>query len=863
MKTTRRIVMIVSYPTRLIIQFLLTASLSLLLLPCMGQGRKLTGHVPLIISHLKPAGSPAASKDIELVISLPLRNQPELNTLLHDLYDPSGKSYRHFLTPEQFNEQFAPTEADYQRVLSYAKACKFSVVNTPPNRTLVRVSASVANIEKALRVKLQTYKHPTENRSFYATNTEPSVDSSLPILHISGLDDYAQPRITLRSTPILSEKDIKGNGPSAPDGEAGRGPGGAFSGNDFRTAYAPGVSLNGAGQVVGLLSLDGYYPGDISNYETRSGFPAVPIQNVYLNGFTGTPSTTGFGNLETSMDMELAIAMAPGMSTLNVYGIRYSSPNIDEVLNEMANPTQGEQLPHQISTSYSVVYDPSVYQSFQQMAAQGQTFFGYSGDQGAYTTYTPGSKTDILPFPPGDYSYVTSVGGTQLTTASFDGTWSSETTWFGSGGGPSPWFTIPAWQQGMDVSSNLGSTTMRNCPDVSMVATNILVICNNGKMVNASGTSASTPLWAGFTALVNQQAAINHLPPVGFINPALYAIGRRPYYSSCFHDITTGSNASRNPSLYRAVPGYDLCTGWGTPNGINLINALALGIPFNTDVPTAATSLNNFVFDYARDMDGRIYFNQAKYGEAFRGWSELAGQGRTNTAPGCTSILSSLFVFIRGLDNRVYLNQAAFGHDYSGWFEVQGHGTTDAAPAAASIDNVVYVFIKGMDGKVYKNQATFGNGFGDWFPVPGTIQTNTAPAVVTHGKTVYVFIRGLDGRIYKNEADKGHSFGDWFPVPGTVLTDAAPAVATINNTLYVIIKGLDGKIYKNEADFGHSFGDWFELQGGGATDAAPTATSIGQSLFVFMKGRDGKVYLNQAAYRHAFSGWFDVGGRYY
>jgi hypothetical protein len=241
----------------------------------------------------------------------------------------------------------------------------------------------------------------------------------------------------------------------------------------------------------------------------------------------------------------------------------------------MANPTQGEPLPNQLSTSWAIFYNVSVYQAFKQMAAQGQSFFAFSGDNGAYTAYTH-STGDILPFAPGDYTYVTSVGGTVLTTNGPGGFWKSETTWAGSGGGPSPWFSIPDWQTDSNMSNNLGSTTMRNCPDVAMVATNLAIICGNGLSTTATGTSASTPLWAGFMALVNERAAGYGLTPVGFVNPAVYAIGQGASYDSNFHDITNGSNAhGSNTTNYHAVSGYDLCTGWGTPNGNTLVNALA------------------------------------------------------------------------------------------------------------------------------------------------------------------------------------------------------------------------------------------------------------------------------------------------
>jgi len=117
---------------------------------------------------------------------------------------------------------------------------------------------------------------------------------------------------------------------------------------------------------------------------------------------------------------------------------------------------------------------------------------------------------------------------------------------------------------------------MRNLPDVAAAAENVWVTYDNGKTESVGGTSCSSPLWAGFAALINQQAAAFGRPPVGFLNPAIYALGTAPGYTTNFHDITTGSNTnSDSPNAFSAVAGYDLCTGWGTPLGQNLINALA------------------------------------------------------------------------------------------------------------------------------------------------------------------------------------------------------------------------------------------------------------------------------------------------
>ena len=152
--------------------------------------------------------------------------------------------------------------------------------------------------------------------------------------------------------------------------------------------------------------------------------------------------------------------------------------------------------------------------------------------------------------------------------------------------------------------ANGGSTTMRNLPDVAMVGDNVYVIYGNGLSGDFGGTSCAAPLWAGFTSLVNQQGAAGDLPPVGFLNPAVYAIGKGAGFASAFHDITTGNNTwSGSPNLFFAVPGYDLCDGWGTPNGTNLLNALVSPVT----LPSLIV-LSNFVF--GGNGNGIIDFNE-------------------------------------------------------------------------------------------------------------------------------------------------------------------------------------------------------------------------------------------------------------
>ena len=521
----------------------------------------LHGHVPEVLAGLQPIGRLAGSQRLKLAIGLPLRNEEALDNLIQQISDPTSPNFRQYLTPEQFTKMFGPTEQDYQQVIDFARTNGLTVTAMYPNRAVLDVNASVADIEKVFHVTMRTYRHPTENRNFFAPDVEPSVDLTVPILHISGLDNYSLPH------PNLKVKPASQNAQATPN--TGSGPTNSYFGNDFRAAYVPGVSLTGSGQIVGLLQFDGYYSNDIVTYENQAGLPSVPLVNVPIDGGVSTP---GSGVDEVSLDIEMVIAMAPGVSKIMVFEAPNPSPWPD-LLDSMVTNT----LIKQFSCSWNgSSADPTSEGIFKEMDAQGQSFFCASGDADAFT--------GTVPFP-ADSTNITIVGGTTLTTTGPGGSYISETVWnsgggLGSGGGISTTYGIPTWQQGVSMVANQGSTTMRNVPDVAMLGDDVWVIYGNGITNAFVGTSVATPLWAAFTALVNQQAAASSRPAVGFINPAVYAIGEGPNYTSDFHDITTGNNFwSSSPSKFAATSGYDLCTGWGTPNGSSMIVALATPDP--------------------------------------------------------------------------------------------------------------------------------------------------------------------------------------------------------------------------------------------------------------------------------------------
>ena len=536
----------------------------------------LHGHVPPAAARLQPLGHLPGTNYLNLAIGLPLRNQAELDELLRQLYDPASTNYHKYLTPAESAARFGPTEEDYQAAQDFVRGNGLVVTGTYSNHVVLDIQGRVADVERAFRVTLRTYRHPTEARDFFAPDTEPSLPANLRVMSIEGLSDYSLPRRATRRVKAAKVRPLSFNG---------SGPSQEYAGSDFRNAYVPGTTLDGTGQTVALLEYSDYYKVDITNYENIVGAVVgttnyVSLTNVVVGG--STPSTGT--NDEVALDIELAIAMAPKLARVIVYEESATSSSLLNriVTDNLAKQVSSSWLVGSWSSSTATNYDDIL----KLMATHGQSYFQASGDNDAYTGTQPLDSGTTVPV---DSPYATIVGGTTLTMNGNGVSWSSETVWNynldgipneGSGGGISSHYHIPYWQTNVSMASNGGSTTNRNIPDVALTADNIFVCYDNGDTSGAyyyMGTSCAAPLWAGFCALVNQQAAAaNPTNSVGFLNPALYAIGTNASYSSCFHDITTGNNiGSHTAGRYYATSGYDLCTGLGTPVGTNLINQLA------------------------------------------------------------------------------------------------------------------------------------------------------------------------------------------------------------------------------------------------------------------------------------------------
>ncbi|MGO4880245.1 MAG: protease pro-enzyme activation domain-containing protein [Bryobacteraceae bacterium] len=514
----------------------------------------MTRHVRDVVlnGQAKSAGRLPAAQQMRIVLVLPHRNESALESFLQDLYNPSSPSYRQFLTVEEFTDRFGPSQQDYDAVVSFAQSHGLTVAATSRNRMNVDVTGPVASIETALHVTMGLYQHPTENRTFYSPDREPTPDLSIPLWHVAGLDNYSIPHPNLlRRNPDAQPAATTGSGPSA-----------SFLGSDMRAAYYGG-SLTGTGQSLGLLEYYGTDLADLNTYYKNAGQTNnVPVTLLSTDGTsTSCTESSGCDDTEQTLDMTQALGMAPGMSSL----VMYVGSTDSAIFNAMATHSP---LNAQLSSSWTwSPADPNTDNPyFEEFAAQGQNLFQAAGDSGAW-------KSSSAIFPADDV-YLTTVGGTDLDTSSAAGPWASETAWVDGGGGISPdKYAIPSWQTSAASGCSSCSKSYRNAPDVSANANFTFYVCADQTTCTANeygGTSFAAPMWAGYLALANQQYATNNGgKTLGFINPNLYTIGGGSGYTTNFHDITSGSNG------YSATTGYDLATGWGSPHGSALINSLA------------------------------------------------------------------------------------------------------------------------------------------------------------------------------------------------------------------------------------------------------------------------------------------------
>ena len=543
--------------------------LSLAASPAGAQHALLSRHVPQLVTggQASRVGALDAGETLDLVLSLPLRNSSGLESVLAGLYNPQSANYHHWLTPAQFDAQFSPTAEDYATVTAWARASGLLVTAASSNRRILSMRGTAKDVNHAFNIEETTYHDGVRNRDFRAPDREPSVSLTVPLLYVSGLDT-SNPKVNHHRKQPAALPTGAGTVTQATQAAiTGSGPSDTYLPSDMRAAYYGTGSLTGAGQTVGIFSYDGYVASDLTLWHSKtSTTSSVPVTNVLTGGFSGAcqldnPCDDG----EQILDIVQVQGMAPGLTGI----LFYEGLSAVTELNQMVQDNTAKV----ISSSWGGGdFGPATTPYFQQMAAQGITYLNATGDDGGFNGFTYD--------PPSLDPNIVQVGGTDLLTNGAGGSWASETAWVDSGGGFfDPGIPIPAWQQqaGVITASNRGSATERNSPDLAAEANFDNTTVVNGKFEDGyGGTSYATPRLAGYIALANQQAVAAGLGTVGFINPQLYEFGLGSSASTIYHDITSGSApSSAGPSTtYAAVAGYDLVTGWGSPNGTGLLNAL-------------------------------------------------------------------------------------------------------------------------------------------------------------------------------------------------------------------------------------------------------------------------------------------------
>ena len=539
--------------------------------------QQLTGYVTPDLTAAPVLGPLPPSTTVSLAIGLPLSDAQGLQTYVQQISDPTNSGYRQNRTLDSLTGQYGPTTASYNALVAWAQSKNLTIGTMYSHRLLLTVSGTAAAVEQAFYVNLDSALRP-DGSSFYKLDRDPSVDLSAATAtlgRVAGLDSFFVPVIA-------------GGTQSS---------GTAYASINLRNAYVPTSGLTGAGQSVGIMAYGGYNHSDVAQYESMTGLPSDPstcgmstpgsapcLVDVMENGFTGP--INGYSQ-EATADIDMAIAMAPGLKSVVVFEGDPSAAACvsgDKIIADMLMRTDIKQFTSTIS--FCVSDETSL---FDMMAGARQTFVVPSGDHGGGIF----QGSTALAFNVWSDNKVVNVGGTILTMNGAGASWASEQAWLYSGGGVEnfgdtcpagctpgtmgcPSTCIPSWQNGIATSQNGASSTYRNNPDVAMPAQNIFMVYK-GSSTGYCGTSVSAPLWMGLTALVNQQNATNGLPAAGFMTPALYAIGKSSAYASSFNDITSNSTTSQctfSGASQPASSNYDLATGWGSPRA-GLIDQLS------------------------------------------------------------------------------------------------------------------------------------------------------------------------------------------------------------------------------------------------------------------------------------------------
>jgi kumamolisin len=510
-----------------------------------------------------PPGTRVGPVDPAERIEVTVRVRPRAKTGLPSAQEMGAKlpRDRQYLKREELKNLYGADPKDLAMVRAFARQHGLTVVEESPARRSVILSGTAAAMKDAFGVDLARYTHAGVT---FRGRTGPIYLSAdlAPILEgVFGLDDRPQAKPHFRRQPTPG-----GTGAVA---VAPRVAAVSYAPPQLAALYDFPAGLTGQGQCIGIIELGGGYQlADLNTYFGRLNLPTPRVVDVSVDGGQNSPSGPDGPDAEVDLDIEVAGAIAPAARIVVYFAPNTDRGFLDAVSTAVHDTTNN---PSVISISWGA---PEVNwtsqamlafdQTFQEAAAVGVTVCCAAGDNGSSDGVQDGQPHVDFP---ASAPHALGCGGTTLSSSGTAIT--GEVVWNdpgdgATGGGVSQQFGLPSWQANAHVPpSPKAGFKGRGVPDVAGDAspTTGYSVLVDGLWTVLGGTSAVAPLWAGLLALINQRKG----KPVGFLSPLLYRLAGQ----GVFREITQGNNGA-----YSAAPGWNPCTGLGSPDGAKLMNAL-------------------------------------------------------------------------------------------------------------------------------------------------------------------------------------------------------------------------------------------------------------------------------------------------
>lgn len=536
----------------------------------------LSGYAPLPGSErtLLPNSRPAGSIDPLQMASLTIRVRAAgpakaLEKTVQDVYaEPIEK--RRYLTRAELADRHGALPEDLDAIEAFVTKHNLVVAHRDQAGRALIVTGRLGDLLNAFHANVHMYSHASG--AYRGRQGEILIPRQFDgiITGIFGFDTRPKHRRP------LAQRSVGLSGPGGANGVAATDFAKRY---EFPTAF-DGHKLDGSGQCIAIIELGGGFShSDLQIFFHEIDGPLPAVAAVSVDHVHNKPSDPSGADGEVMLDIEVAGAVAPKARFAVYFGPNQGNGFFDAV---NAAVHDDQRKPSVVSISWGGPEDSiepqavtAFHELFMEAAALGVTICVAAGDHGVADLDGAHWDGHIHVDHPACDDYVLACGGTQIDAKGDDVVWNDGTPfntspngggWSG-GGGISTVIPVPAYQQGVALPKSLSTGKPgRGVPDIAMSATNYFTRVQ-GQEGASGGTSAVAPLMASLVALLNQAGGKN----VGFLNPFLYAHAS----AGLFRDVTQGDNGIRNTvGGYSAGPGWDACTGLGTPRGAAFLSAL-------------------------------------------------------------------------------------------------------------------------------------------------------------------------------------------------------------------------------------------------------------------------------------------------